>query len=87
MSHREHHDPSSAAHAFSDPELAAILPDVVGPGGAFGHRQHVNLAFLAVRHYGMPAAVQKVCAWIRHLMRLHGIVGVHKPGACTRPRE
>ena len=67
MSDLEHHDPPGAARAFPDPELAAILPDVVGPGGSFGHRQHVNLAFLAVRRYGMPAAVQKVCAWIRHL--------------------
>jgi hypothetical protein len=50
-----------------DPELAAILADIVGPGGAFRHRQHVNLAFLAVQRRGMPAAVETVCAWIRQL--------------------
>jgi hypothetical protein len=51
----------------TDPELAAILPEIVGPDGAFRHRQHVNLAFLAVRRYGMPEAVDKVCAWIQQI--------------------
>jgi hypothetical protein len=50
-----------------DPELAAILDDIVGPGEAFRHRQHVHLAFLAVQRRGMPAAVETVCAWIRQL--------------------
>ena len=37
-------------------ELAAILPEVTGPSGQFRHRQHIHLAFLAVRRYGMPEA-------------------------------
>jgi hypothetical protein len=61
-----HHHGASAPGA-SDPELAAILPTILGPEGAFWHRQHVNLAFLAVRRHGMPDAIDKVCAWIRQI--------------------
>jgi hypothetical protein len=50
-----------------DHELAEILPDIVGPDGRFGHRQHIHLAFLAVRRYGMPEAVDKVCGWLRQV--------------------
>ena len=50
-----------------DPELTAILDHITGPDGAFRHRQHVHLAFLAVRRSGMPAAVDQVCAWIRQV--------------------
>ncbi len=56
-----------AHHA--DPELAEMLAAVTGPAGEFRHRQHVNLAFLAVRRYGMPDAVGKVCGWIRGIAR------------------
>ena len=50
-----------------DPELAAILPGITGPGGQFRHRQHINLAFYAVRQYGMPDAVGAICGWIRQI--------------------
>ena len=55
--------PASAGSA----ELAAILPGITGPGGQFRHRQHINLAFYAVRRYGMPDAIAAVCGWIRQL--------------------
>ena len=55
------------SHRSPDPELAAILSAITGPAGQFRHRQHVNLAFAAVRRYGMPAATGKICTWIRHL--------------------
>jgi hypothetical protein len=64
MPHHEHPD---GTHGPADPELAAILPAITGPAGQFRHRQHINLAFLAVRRYGMPAATGKVCTWIRQL--------------------
>jgi hypothetical protein len=68
MAHpHHHHDHSHPAHGVTDPELAAILQDIVGPDRAFRHRQHINLAFVAVRRYGMPEAVNKVCAWIRQI--------------------
>jgi len=57
-----HELPSSA-----DPELAAILPVITGPTGQFRHRQHIHLAFWAVRRYGMPSATDRVCDWIRQV--------------------
>jgi hypothetical protein len=50
-----------------DPELVTILPAITGPGGQFRHRQHINLAFYAVRRYGMPDAVGMICGWIRQI--------------------
>jgi hypothetical protein len=58
-------------------ELAEILGEIIPPDGgepgggaagqAFGHRQHVHLAFIAVRRYGPAGAADKASAWIRHL--------------------
>jgi hypothetical protein len=50
-----------------DQELAGMLAATTGPDDSFGHRQHLHLAFLAVRRYGMPAAADRVCTLIRHL--------------------
>jgi hypothetical protein len=61
-----HHD-AAGQHGVPDRELAAILATITGPTGDFRHRQHVNLAFLAVRRYGMPEATGKVCTWIRQI--------------------
>lgn len=54
-------------HAGIDPEFAAVTPVITGPSGEFRHREHVHLAFWAVRKYGMPAAIDRVCEWIRHV--------------------
>lgn len=64
-------------HEAADPELAAMLPVITGTAGAegggtegageFRHRQHIHLAFLAVRQYGMPTATDRICSWIRHM--------------------
>ena len=52
-------------------ELAGILEEIVPPDGAnhgaFRHRQHIHLAFLAVRRYGTARATDKISAWLRHL--------------------
>ena len=61
------HQMPSGSHGSLDPELAAILPAITGPAGQFRHRQHINLAFLAVQRYGMPEATGKICTWIRHI--------------------
>jgi hypothetical protein len=60
-------DAAHGEHGARDPELAAILPRITGPGGQFRHRQHINLAFYAVRRYGMPGAVGMICGWIRQI--------------------
>jgi hypothetical protein len=51
----------------ADAELAAIWPEITGADEDFGHRQHINLAFLAVRRYGMPEAITRICDWIQHI--------------------
>ena len=61
------HQTPPGSHGSPDPEFGAILPAITGPTGQFRHRQHINLAFVAVRRYGMPAAVGKICTWIRHI--------------------
>jgi hypothetical protein len=61
------HDGPAGQHAAPDAELAAILPGITGPGGQFRHRQHINLAFLAVRRYGMPEATTRICDWIQRI--------------------
>jgi hypothetical protein len=48
-------------------ELAAILAEIVPPGGAFRHRQHIHLAFLAVQRHGPARAADVVARWIRHI--------------------
>ena len=35
--------------------------------GGFGHREHVHLAFLAVRRYGTAEAAERIGRWLRHL--------------------
>lgn len=57
----DHHPP------VTDPEIAAVLPAITGPGGEFRHRQHIHLAFWAVRRFGMPEAAVRVCDMIRHI--------------------
>jgi len=71
MPHHEAAFPGHAApagtHGPADAELAAILPAITGPSGQFRHRQHINLAFLAVRRYGMPEAITRICDWIQSI--------------------
>lgn len=56
------------AHAHDMPtELAALLGQVVPSGGEFHHREHIHLAFLAVRKDGKSAAITKINSWIRHI--------------------
>ena len=62
--------PGPHAHGVPGPrdaELAAVLPGITGADGQFRHRQHINLAFYAVRRYGMPDAVGVICGWIRQI--------------------
>lgn len=50
-------------------ELAAILAEISG-GGRFGHRQHINLAFIAARRGDDPA--ERLCEWIKQIAASHG---------------
>jgi hypothetical protein len=62
-SHRSH-DPHDAALPA---DLAAALAEIVPPGGAFRHREHIHLAYIAVQRYGPDRAAEVVANWIRHL--------------------
>jgi hypothetical protein len=64
----------SPAHGSGDPhpnalpaELAGLLAEIVPPGGAFRHREHIHLAYLAVQRHGADRAPGLVSGWIRHL--------------------
>jgi len=48
-------------------DLAGLLSQIVPPGGGFGHREHVRLAFLTVREHGTSAAVTKISSWLRRI--------------------
>ncbi len=61
------HQGPHGRHGLEDAELAAILPEITGASGQFRHRQHINLAFYAVRRHGMPGAVGTVCGWIQQI--------------------
>jgi hypothetical protein len=66
MAPHETHMPHGA-NGVRDPELATILPGITGAGGQFRHRQHINLAFYAVRRYGMPDAIGTIRGWIQQI--------------------
>ena len=60
-------------HAGLPGELTELLAQIV-PAGAegFGHRDHVHLAFLAVRRYGTAEAAERIGRWLRHLTAYAG---------------
>ena len=65
---RPDHPHGHAGHTAAMPaELAAILAEIVPPGGRFGHREHIHLAYIAVRRYGPAKAAEVVAGWIRQL--------------------
>jgi hypothetical protein len=55
------------SHAGMPVELSALLGEIVPPGGRFGHRQHIHLAYLTVRRHGTPEAAKRISRWIRHI--------------------
>jgi hypothetical protein len=61
---RRSHDPHDAVLPA---DLAAALAEIVPPGGAFRHREHIHLAYLAVQRHGADRAAAVVSGWIRHL--------------------
>jgi hypothetical protein len=64
---RHPHQPGHPGAREVPAELAALLAEVVPPGGAFRHRQHIHLAFLAVERHGAARAADVVARWITHI--------------------
>jgi hypothetical protein len=50
----------------------ALMAEVMSGADRFGHRQHVHLTWLAVRHCGVPAAIGLVSDGIRRTARYAG---------------
>jgi hypothetical protein len=53
-------------------EMAELLGQVAPAGGRFGHREHIHLAYLAVRRYGTAGAAARMGQWLRHLTAYEG---------------
>lgn len=53
-------------------EFAELLDDIVSRAGRFGHREHVELTWQAVRRYGTDDAIPLISEGIRRTARYHG---------------
>jgi hypothetical protein len=65
--HRPPHPPRPPGARAMPPELAAVLAEIVPPGGEFRHREHIHLAFLAVQRHGAARAADVMARWITHI--------------------
>jgi hypothetical protein len=61
------HAPGEPGQAALPAELATVLAEIVPPGSAFRHREHIHLAYLAVQRYGADQAAGVVSSWILQL--------------------
>jgi hypothetical protein len=59
--------PEASAAGFG-----ALMSEVMATAGRFGHQQHIHLTWLAVRQYGVPAAVTLVSEGIQRTARYAG---------------
>ena len=59
------------------PELLDRFVDTTLPADQFHHRQHVQVAWLFVRHHGMPAALSEFSAAIRRFADAKGATGLY----------
>jgi hypothetical protein len=71
------HPPGEDAGASG---FGALMAEATAATGRFGHREHVHLTWLAVRHPGVPAAVSLVSDGIQRTARYAG-----PPRSTTRP--
>jgi hypothetical protein len=54
------------------PAFDELMAEVMAAAGRFGHREHVHLTWLAVRRYGVPAAIRLVSDGIQRTARYAG---------------
>ncbi|GAA2719487.1 hypothetical protein [Actinocorallia aurantiaca] len=57
---------------MSHDNFDALMAEVMTQADQFGHRQHIHLAWLAVRRYGTPAAITLVSEGIQRTARYAG---------------
>ncbi len=61
-----------AAAAGGDGQFDDLMAEVMATAGRFGHREHVHLTWLAVRRFGVRAAVGLVSDGIQRTARYAG---------------
>jgi hypothetical protein len=59
-------------HGAGAADFDALMAEVTGAAGRFGHREHVHLTWLAVRRVGVPTAVGLVSDGIQRTARYAG---------------
>ena len=59
------------------PELFDRFVDTTLPADQFHHEQHVQVAWLFVRQYGMPAALSEFSAAIKRVADAKGATGLY----------
>ena len=67
MTPRQRTTPSSGASSFDE-----LMAEVMATADRFSHREHVHLTWLAVRRFGMPAAIGLVSEGIQRTARYAG---------------
>jgi hypothetical protein len=65
------------AVALSDDELLARFEDGSVPDGTFHHEQHVRVAWMFVRRYGMPDALGRFSQALKCFAEAKGAVGLY----------
>jgi hypothetical protein len=53
----------------------AVPDDLLGPGGEFGHREHLRLAWRELREHDREVALARIETAIRHVAEAHGAPG------------
>jgi hypothetical protein len=71
--HAATHATHTATHAGDDPAFTELVAKVMASAERFGHREHVHLTWLAIRHHGIPAAVGLVSEGIQRTARYQGV--------------
>jgi hypothetical protein len=52
--------------------VPAVPPDILGPAGEFGHREHLRLAWRELREHDRDLALTRIETAIRHVAEAHG---------------
>jgi hypothetical protein len=52
--------------------VPAVPPDILGPAGEFGHREHLRLAWRELREHDRRVALRRIETAIRHVAEAHG---------------
>jgi hypothetical protein len=61
--------------ALSDADFLTAVEEATWPGPAFGHREHVRLAWLCLREHGFDTGLERIRTLIRHYATSLGATG------------